>query len=125
MRVLAAFPLAFLAFASAGAPAAPSASVPQPAAPSASVPRDGEIRLTAPDHCRSDEPRIANAPGRVGAERLDRLPPGRLDLAVMRQVNGCPEPVTVAENYGVAGTRPTLVKRAERPALPRTRLLDR
>jgi hypothetical protein len=44
---------------------------------------------------------------------------------VMREVNGCPEPVTVREGYGAMGERSTPARRNERPALPRGRLLGR
>ncbi|MEA3012252.1 MAG: hypothetical protein QOD42_797 [Sphingomonadales bacterium] len=115
MRNLAIVPLALLAFASAaGAPAAPS-----------SAPRNGAIRLTPADRCRSDAPRVADSPGTVAAQRLDQLPAGNLDLAVMREVDGCPEPVTIREGYGAMGARPRPAKREERPALPRARLLGR
>jgi len=115
MRNLAVVPLALLAFASgASAPAAPS-----------SAPRNGDIRPTSPDRCRADAPRVADSPGRVAAQRLDTLPAGNLDLAVMREVGGCPEPVTIREGYGAMGTRPAPAKRAERPAPPRARLLGR
>jgi hypothetical protein len=90
MRDLAIIPLAFLAFASAVAPAA---------APSSAA-RNGDIRLAYSEGCRSDSPRVADAPGTVGARRLDQLPAGNLDLAVMREVGGCPEPVTIREGYG-------------------------
>ena len=101
MRSLAILPLAFLASASAaGAPAAPS-----------SVQRNGDIRATAPDHCRSNAPRIADAPDTVPARRLDHLPAGNLDLAVMREVDGCPEPVTIREGYGAMGTRDRRARR--------------
>jgi hypothetical protein len=115
MRNLAVIPLALLAFASAGAPAA---------APS-SAPRNGDVRLASPDHCRSDAPRIADAPGTVAPRRLDRLPAGNLDLAVMREVGGCPEPVTIREGYGAMGAPPAAATRRQRPALPRGRLLGR
>ena len=116
MRHLAVVPLALLAFASAaGAPAAPAPS---------SVPRNGDIRPTPPDRCRSDAPRAADFAGTVAAQRLDRLPAGNLDLAVMREVDGCPEPVTVREGYGAMGTN-SPPRRTERPSLPRARLLGR
>ena len=37
---------------------------------------------------------------RPGARRLDELPPGRLELTVLRQVNGCPIPAVVREGIG-------------------------
>lgn len=101
MRNLAVVPLALLAFASAAsAPAAPSSAA-----------RNGDIRLTSPGRCRSDSPRVADSPGTVAAQRLDRLPAGNLDLAVMREVDGCPEPVTIREGYGAMGARSRPAKR--------------
>jgi hypothetical protein len=117
MRNLAVVPLALLAF-------APAASAPAAPAPS-SVPRNGDIRLTPPDRCRPDAPRVADSPGTVAAQRLDQLPAGNLDFAVMREVDGCPEPVTIREGYGAMGTRDRPAKRADRPALPRARQLGR
>ncbi|HEV7661504.1 MAG TPA: hypothetical protein VGO55_16820 [Allosphingosinicella sp.] len=116
MRNLGIVPLAVLALASAvGAPAAPAPS---------SAPRHGDIRLTPPERCRPGEPRVADFAGTVAAQRLDQLPAGNLDLAVMREVDGCPEPVTIREGYGAMGTRvsPT---RTVRPSLPRAHLLGR
>jgi len=115
MRILAAFPLALLPLASvAGAPAA---SGPERSA--------GETHGPAAEPCeRHLRPRFAVRSDRVRAERLIDLPPGNLDLAVMRSLDGCHEPVTIRENYGaVGGPRPA--RRSERPAKPRTRLLDR
>ena len=117
MRILAAFPLALLPLASvAGAPAA---SDPEPAQAA------GETLAAAAEPCeRHLRPRFAVRSDRVRAERLIDLPPGNLDLAVMRSLDGCHEPVTIRENYGaVGGSRPA--RRPERPAMPRTRLLEK
>jgi len=118
MRVLAAFPFILLAAASAAdAPAAP-----QPQA----VPPSGEIRLSSPDHCdRDGGVHTADAPGRVGARRLGDLPPGNLDLAVMRQIDGCPEPVTVAENFGTVEGPRAVRRPARTPVRPQARQLTR
>ena len=37
---------------------------------------------------------------RPRAWRLDELPPGRLELTVLRQVNGCPIPAVLREGIG-------------------------
>ena len=34
------------------------------------------------------------------ARRLDQLPPGRLELTVLREVGNCPEPVVLREGIG-------------------------
>jgi hypothetical protein len=112
MRFLAALPLALMPLASA-------ASVPP-----TSVPRQGEIVLTPPAHCTLEgQVQRTDAPGMVEARRLDQLPPGRLDLAVMREVGGCPQPVTIREGYGAFGERAS--KPVSVPAAPRVRLLGR
>jgi hypothetical protein len=113
MRVPAAFPLAFLAFASTGAPAAP-APLPQPRAPSAvstvRVERS-DLRLAATKGC---DPFVRVERARDGAmlqhpapraERLDRLPAGDLHLTVERQMDGCRQPVVIRENIGGPGFR--------------------
>lgn len=114
MRWFAAIPFAFLPLAGGAAPAAPSG-----------IPPGGEIRLSAPDHCDPiRNVRRTDAPGRPEARRLDRLPTASLDLAVMRQVDNCPEPVTIREGYG-AVEGPRAVKQPRTPAVPRARLLGR
>ena len=37
---------------------------------------------------------------RPTARRLDQLPPGRLELTVLRQMGSCPEPVVLREGIG-------------------------
>ena len=112
MRNLAFIPLALLCM-GAAAPqpnatqgAAPNATASKSARPEA---RPGEILLTAPEHCADAEPRIANGQT-LGQQRLDQLPDGNLSLAVMRNVNGCPQSTVVREGYGAPGFR------AEQPA---------
>lgn len=39
---------------------------------------------------------------RARYRRLDQLPPGRLELTVLRSVGGCPEPVVLREGIGAA-----------------------
>jgi hypothetical protein len=63
-----------------------------------------------------------DAPQAMRAVPLTELPPGNLDLAVMRQVGGCPEPVTIRQNFGaVAPEGPA--KAPAPPPRPRARLL--
>jgi hypothetical protein len=66
--------------------------------------------------------RQADTPAGATARRLIDLPPGNLDLAVMRSVNNCPEPVTIREGYG-ALEGPRAAKQPRVPARPRARLL--
>ena len=91
----------------------------------AAVPPDGEIRLSAPARCDPIRNVLrTGAPARAEAQRLDRLPAGNLDLAVMRQVTNCPEPVTIREGIGAVGGQ-RAVKPQRTPLRPRTRLLSR
>jgi hypothetical protein len=110
MHLFAAIPLALLAPAS-GAPAG--------------IPSGGEIRLSAPDRCDPiRNVRRTDAPGTATAQRLIDLPPGNLDLSVMRRIGDCPEPVTIREGYGAFGGSRG-VKPGRPPARPRARLLGR
>lgn len=111
MRKLAFVPLALLC--SAAAPPQPDSS--QPAAPAANAnaqkslrPQQGlpgEIVLTPPAHCALEtEPRQTQGQA-LAPRRLDQLPQGSLSLAVMREMNGCPQPTTVREGYGAPAFR--------------------
>ncbi len=40
---------------------------------------------------------------RLRPRRLDELPPGRLELTVLREFDGCPIPAVVREGLGAAG----------------------
>jgi hypothetical protein len=112
MRQLAFVPLALLCIGAAtprpdsaqpatpagASPAAAKELQPQPALP-------GEILLTPPAHCALDtEPRQTQGQT-LGPRRLDQLPQGNLSLAVMREVNGCPQSTTVREGYGAPAFR--------------------
>jgi hypothetical protein len=64
-----------------------------------------EIRRLAPPHspakdCPRTTLRYAAENGPARPRRLIELPPGRLELAVMRQINGCPIPAVVREGIG-------------------------
>ncbi len=97
MRKLAFVPLALLCIAAAP----PAASIQKNEAPQA---RPGEILLTPPAHCESAEPRRTQGQP-LTSRRLDQLPQGNLSLAVMRQVNNCPQSTTVREGYGAPAFR--------------------
>ena len=47
--------------------------------------------------------RHAEAMGPARVSRLGDLPPGDLHLALLREVDGCPEPVIIGYNYGKPG----------------------
>ena len=50
--------------------------------------------------CDRASVRHAEALGPVRASRLGDLPPGDLHLALLREVDGCPEAVIIGYNYG-------------------------
>jgi hypothetical protein len=81
---------------SAPAPAAPLAP---PAQPGAVWPAFGPDPVAA---CDSLSPRIATDAAPPRARRLIELPPGRLELTVLRQVDNCPIPVVLREGIGAA-----------------------
>ncbi len=85
----------------------------------------GDAASPAPDRCdRFGRVERTGEAGSARAQRLDQLPPADLSLAVMRSVNGCPEPVVIRENIGAAPFQPEK-RPAARPGRPRLRLLDR
>ena len=54
--------------------------------------------------CLSDLRREAgSAPAASRPRRLGELPPGDLQLTVMREIEGCHEPVIVRQGFGAAG----------------------
>lgn len=114
MRWFAAIPLALLPLA-AGA-AAPTATV------EVILPDEAASVADRCDPIRNV--RRADTPAATGAQRLIDLPPGNLDLAVMRRIGDCPEPVTIREGYG-AFEGPRAAKRPRTPAPPRALLLGR
>ncbi len=114
MRWFAALPLVLLPLAAAAA--APMATV--------EVIPPGEA-ASVPDRCDPiRNVRRTGAPARAEARRLDQLPAGNLDLAVMRQVNNCPEPVTIREGIGTVGGQ-SAVKPQRTPPRPGMHLLAR
>ena len=109
MRNLAFIPVALLCIGAAAPQPAPSRS-PTPAAPDAAKsPRPpqalpGEVLLTPPGHCPDAEPRRTTGQT-LAPQRLDQLPQGNLSLAVMREVNGCPQSTTIREGFGAPAFR--------------------
>jgi hypothetical protein len=101
MRFLALLPLALLSVGSSANPPARS--------PAAAVPPAGEVRPAPPDSfdrmnafretpgCKSILLQVAGEDRSRNGTRLDQQPPGRMILAVDRQVNGCHEVALLSE----------------------------
>ena len=53
-----------------------------------------------PEKCQDLSPRLVDEPGAAPLRRLDELPPGRLELTVLRQVQNCAIPAVVREGIG-------------------------
>ena len=86
-------------FSAASSVAQPSASAPAPARPPVAAPP-----TLGTGTCLSDLRREAGgAPAASRPRRLGELPPGDLQLTVMREVDGCHEPVIVRQGFGAAG----------------------
>lgn len=94
MRKLAFISLALLCLGAAppnrAAPIAPRDTPPEP-----SPPFDRMNLMRDRQGCVSIPRQVAGEDRRYDGTRLDRQPPGRLMLAVQREVNGCPEAVFV------------------------------
>ena len=89
-------PIVLAVFVSAASSAAaPPASPSAPAAAPAPAQTPG---TGAP--CRFDDLRRHADGASVRPRRLDELPPGDLQLAVYREVDGCMEPVIVRHDFG-------------------------
>ena len=74
-----------------------ASTVTQPTAPLDTLSPDSAARKICPDL----GPRIAAVLRKsVRPQRLDELPPGRLEHSVFRQVDGCPIPAVVREDVG-------------------------
>ena len=50
--------------------------------------------------CPNATVRQAGIPGWVAPQRLDQLPPGRLELTVLREIDRCPIPAVLREGIG-------------------------
>ncbi len=74
-----------------GSPSAPPEAARQAPADAAA----GERECVRAGVQMADRPR-----GRIEMRRLDELPAGRLELTVMRQMNGCVVPAVVREGIG-------------------------
>ena len=79
---------------------ATSAASPPPAQPADPATPNSERK------CMSLGPQFAAILRKgVTPQRLDELPPGRLELTVMRMVDGCPQPAVIRENIGPSPAR--------------------
>ena len=76
--------------------AAASVTAPAPAVGAAVQP---PTALTSAK-CPNATVRQAGIPERVAPQRLDQLPPGRLELTVLREFDRCPIPAVLREGIG-------------------------
>ncbi len=83
--------------------AIPLASSPAhgPAAKSNVSPLRSDATPLGGSGCRRTDVHPADSRAKGTFNRLGELPPGQLVLTVVREVNGCPEPVIVGRNYGL------------------------
>lgn len=81
--------------------ALPPAQSAPPAGPSAASPSARAVVSQQPE-CRQATPRTADLPSTQGLRprRLDELPQGRVELAVLREVDGCVIPAVLNEGIG-------------------------
>ncbi|HZF95799.1 MAG TPA: hypothetical protein VEZ20_13120 [Allosphingosinicella sp.] len=83
----------------ASSAAQPPAPAPAPARPPIAAPPS-----LGTGTCLSDLRReAASTPATSRPRRLGELPPGDLQLTVMREVDGCHEPVIVRQGFGAIG----------------------
>ena len=107
MRQLAFVPLALLCIGAAPPQGAP------PPAPAQTAPElnphsfDRMNLMRERPNCESIPRQVAGEDRRYDGTRLDRQPPGRMILAVQREVNGCPEVAFANE-----------IRRSTRPVFP-------
>ena len=69
------------------------------AAPAVSPLQPG-ARTPLNDKCPQARSWFAGEPRGAQARRLDQLPPGRLELTVLREVDGCPIPAVLRDGIG-------------------------
>ena len=65
----------------------------------AAAPAVAPVIAAASDKCPETMHR-ADTDRRPAVRRLDQLPPGRLELTVLREMGNCPEPVVLREGIG-------------------------
>ncbi|WP_114952711.1 hypothetical protein [Sphingosinicella terrae] len=81
------------------------AALPAVAAASAPVPEALAGAAAQADKCPDLRPRPVGPADDAQPRRLGDLPPGRLELTVHREVDGCPIPAVLREGIGGAGGR--------------------
>ena len=85
----------------ATAPTSPAASAPGPDLQQDSLVVRSFADIEDEDEdCPNARVRQADRVAGARARRLDELPPGRLQLTVLREVDGCAIPAVVRENIG-------------------------
>ncbi len=80
--------------------ALPASSIAQPAPAQIQPPRAGAAPARANLDCVAAQVRHAKPGEPLRSRRLDELPPGKVYLSVMREVDGCQELVLVSEERG-------------------------
>ena len=89
-----------LSLAPASVVATPSVNAAEQPGPVTGAPA---LSSLTPNECAGPTVHMADRKGQgARARRLDELPPGRLEFAVFREVDGCPIPAVVHENIGRA-----------------------
>jgi hypothetical protein len=106
-------------------PGSVAAAEPPPASPPISAgPSHSDARVVVPgarnsvtgEPCRPTNVIPAGEGDRLGPQKLIELPPADLHLTVLRQVDGCNEPVIARYNIG---SGPVPLPRADSPRAPR------
>ena len=95
MRRLASIPLALLCISAGPRPGEPAPKA-QPGPAPQNFGHDMNVMRTRAD-CTPIPRQVSGEDRRYDGTRLDQQPPGRLMLAVQREVNGCPEATLVSD----------------------------
>ena len=94
-----------IALAALAIPLASSPAHGPAATPTASPARSEALPLGGPG-CRRPDLHPADAINKGKFNRLGELPPAQLVLTVVREVDGCQEPVIVGQRYGFGSPLP-------------------
>lgn len=106
----------------ASSAALPPKSAPVPDSKAQPAPSRGVARGPGSNSNCPTDPRLhpVDSTGTVKFRPLGELPPGALSLAVMREVDGCHQPVVVRHGYGSVSGRADEAVSSDRPRpLPR------
>lgn len=72
-----------------------------PAVAASAAPATPSLEADAPKRCVRPSTQMATVLRKnVAPRRLDQLPPGRLELTVMREIDNCPIPAVLRDNIG-------------------------